>query len=582
MNERKVKRLITKTEKESANINKEVNKLVDEILVNLQHTQKATTKNIDNIKKELDGRESARASIGRHLNEAYEKGEDISWDTRKKISRLKKDANKRKKKLNKHLKSNLKHLKKTGHNTKEGLHSVINNHVSPLSIEFKDSVVDKARATREHVVDFKDSAIDLKDHVVEGYNDKVLPKVTHAKDNTSEIIKDNIIPLASKVSSLVIDRLAHHKDEFEDEVDIDEIYLDDSNDEETITIKKSSLLKNLIIGLSLAPLGVAGALAAKARIIDKRSVSSYALELGYKGLDYKNKTGFLENDYEMNALLLENAKVYSSTPYELPLKFRNKYELFDTDYKDVYRADNIGGVINRIVVFFHSGLFWLQPDDAQYKYACALADDLEAEVFIPIYPLAPTYNYKDMYAFLEDFYKKLVEDHKDSEIVFVGNSNGATLALGLGMLAVEKGLKVPDTIVLNSPILNAKLDNPYVEELAKVDPIHRLYDAKLRLQYFANHEDEDNYLISPILGKLEGLKEIVVNTGSKDIFYADALDFLDKCAVDDKVINYFEYKNLIHNFMQHSIPEANEVMVNLRGILGIEDYEYVIEEDVVE
>jgi len=571
MNERRIKKLISKTEKESVNINKDVDKLVERIYENLDRTQKTSNKNIEILKKELENKDSVKQAIASHLNEVYDRGEDISWETRKSIARLKRDALRRKKKIKKHLKKNYRHLQKTGHQTKEGLEGIVTNHISPLSVEMKDTFNDR-------IVPY---AKDAKEHVI-GFKDKVKEEGFIAKEKSSDFLNENLIPLATKVGNALVDKVMTHKFEVEEDYpEYDDIYIDEDiiDEEPAYRKKKSKAFKKALIGLGLAKVAVAGAIVAKARLIDHRSVRSYAYELGYKGLDYKNKTGFIENDYEMNALLLENAKMYSSTPYSLPLKYRNKYELLDSDYKDVYLAENISGVINRVIVYFHTGLFWLQPDDGQYKYASSLADELEAKVYIPIYPLAPTHDYKEIYAFLEDFYKKLLEDNKDSEIVFVGNSNGALLALGLAMKAKEDGLKVPETIVLNSPILETKMDNPFMDDLAKDDPIHRLYDVKLRLQYFGNHEDEKNYLISPLYGSLEGLKNIVVNTGTNDIFYSDALDLLDKSAADNKVIDYYEYKHMIHDFVQLNIPEAYEAMATLRAILGINDFEYIIEEE---
>ena len=73
------------------------------------------------------------------------------------------------------------------------------------------------------------------------------------------------------------------------------------------------------------------------------------------------------------------------------------------------------------------------------------------------YPLAPEHTYRDVYPFLLNVYRRVLDTHDPQSVVFLGESAGGGLALGLCHAVRAAGLPKPRNAVLLSPWLHAGL-----------------------------------------------------------------------------------------------------------------------------
>lgn len=75
---------------------------------------------------------------------------------------------------------------------------------------------------------------------------------------------------------------------------------------------------------------------------------------------------------------------------------------------------------------------------------------------------------------------------------------------------------------------------------------------------YAGDTDRKHYLLSPIYGELEGLAEISLFIGTRELILPDARKF-HRLAREQKIkINYYEYPGMNHVFPVYPIPEAKE------------------------
>ncbi|WP_423364418.1 alpha/beta hydrolase fold domain-containing protein [Mycoplasma sp. P36-A1] len=590
----------------------EINKKTTKATSEIESLITYLNENLENIKTENE------LKVNRILD-SLEKDEDVNLrKVQKLLKKENKKTNKKLKKFKKQTKTIQKELEKK---MDKGLSSIKddmfidevneaiydrNKNINPKFFALKESFFDTIDETKaevkpavtkafaavkdkssEKIEDVKSNIADkIEDFDIDKFkNDLIIDNVKIQRDirrNLAKIknqtkkyqteIGENLQDKMSKINKIKNLKSLQVKTKAKKEELIDEIA--DINDELSIkednmqeNKNKHTALKVLAVAPVVATAASAAAISFNAKVIEKRSVASKLIELGLLSMDVKNKVGFIINDHIANEAILDNAKEYSSFDYILPLKFENKFGIVETSYENVYKIENINGYLQKIVIFFHPGMFWMQPDEQQYKYATTLADNLNASVYIPIYPKAPTYNYKDVYKFLDEFYTKLIKENPNKEIIFVGNSSGGSLALGFAMYCQEKGLLTPTNIILNSPILDIQLNDTKIYEIEENDPVQRPYDLKIRLSYYANHEDEKDYRLSPIYGNIENIGKISVFTGTNDIFNIDARRLLDKSLIDNVAINFYEYEYMIPNFVQYTTPEASEALETLIEIV---------------
>ena len=110
----------------------------------------------------------------------------------------------------------------------------------------------------------------------------------------------------------------------------------------------------------------------------------------------------------------------------------------------------------------------------------------------------------------------------------------------------EDKLVQPSKTILISPWLDVTMSNKEIDEVQKRDTkLNKNILKIVGIVYAKTEENTTNYLVSPIYGKLEDLKNIVVYTGTNDILNPDVHILEQK--LDGIKIN--EYEGAIHNWI---------------------------------
>ena len=191
----------------------------------------------------------------------------------------------------------------------------------------------------------------------------------------------------------------------------------------------------------------------------------------------------------------------------------------------------------------------------------------DVTVYLPIYPLAPTYSCKEAYPMLESVYDMMLTKHDPSKITVMGDSMGGNLALSFPM-SINGRKDMCGSIVLLSPCLDMSGDHPKTEEYYKREPRLTLYELKRCGELWSGERDVHDPIVSPIYGKLEGLPRIALYVGTKELLLLDAERLRDRALEEGHELYYHEWRGMSHVFPVQPIKEAKQVFPEIMADLA--------------
>lgn len=219
------------------------------------------------------------------------------------------------------------------------------------------------------------------------------------------------------------------------------------------------------------------------------------------------------------------------------------------------------------VLFLHGGAYVSPMKGIHWSFIDRLMAAEPCKVTVPLYGLAPNYDYRDAYRLLHAVYKNLLKTHAVEDIVVIGDSSGGGLGLGFAQTLRDNRLPQPGALVLMSPWLDIRLKNPAVADVEPRDPILAAPGNREAGRMWAAGADPAQPMLSPINGSLEGLAPICVMIGSNDILMPDARLLRDKARAEGHPLQYFEYDSMFHIWMLSPIPEGRQALRDIVGFI---------------
>lgn len=210
----------------------------------------------------------------------------------------------------------------------------------------------------------------------------------------------------------------------------------------------------------------------------------------------------------------------------------------------------------RLLIYYHGGGFTLGSSGVALPYVTELVRRFGADSFSPDYRLAPEHtfpaNIDDCWA----VYTGLLEaGWKPENIIWSGESAGATICLALLHLCKARGVPYPKAVIPLSPVTDAvgqsKNDEAVIEGLDAGDAIWQIYCP--------GHDLRDP-LISPALGDLTGFPPVFLLAGGAEALMIDSIIFAKNAAGQGVDIQLKIGKDMIHTYPLDYLdyPEARE------------------------
>lgn len=225
----------------------------------------------------------------------------------------------------------------------------------------------------------------------------------------------------------------------------------------------------------------------------------------------------------------------------------------------------------KVIIYIHGGSYVGELTLEHWKFASQLVDRTGYRVIMPDYPLAPKHTYQDVFAIIEPFYEKMLREIGAENIILMGDSAGGGLSLALCEEMGTKGFAQPSKLILISPWLDTRMENPEIDNVAEKDPILNKVTLKIAANIYAGEEGKQSYLVNPIDGPLENLGNIIIYTGTYDIFNPDTRLFVEKAKQKGVYITLKETEKATHVWILRNGEKTEEYMAK-------EDFEDLIHE----
>jgi acetyl esterase/lipase len=204
---------------------------------------------------------------------------------------------------------------------------------------------------------------------------------------------------------------------------------------------------------------------------------------------------------------------------------------------------------DKYILYLHGGAYVNKFVKQHWGFTGAIIKNTGATIIMPDYPLAPKYTFTDTIKMVEKVYSKLRSNIDSKEIIFMGDSAGAGLALALAQKLKTENIEQASKIILLSPWLDVSMTNPDTKAIEQKDIMLKIDSLKRAGKLYADNSDIDNYLISPLNGSVKGLEEISIFIGTHDLLYPDCIKLKTKLKEVNTVFNFFEYPKMFHDWM---------------------------------
>jgi acetyl esterase/lipase len=229
--------------------------------------------------------------------------------------------------------------------------------------------------------------------------------------------------------------------------------------------------------------------------------------------------------------------------------------------KEIATFERKEKVTKNHVIFFHGGAYIFEAAPNHWKLAEKIVKKSFCRMTLIDYPLAPGHDYKETFRMVSGAYELLISQYTGDNFILMGDSAGGGLALAFAQkLIMEKRKTLPAKLVLLSPWLDLSMSNPNIKNLERSDYILTVNMLRHAGMKYANGENQDHHLLSPIHGELKDLPETIVFYGTEELFYADCIKFKSMVGSDKQGIIFKEYRNMQHDWAIFPIPERTQVV----------------------
>lgn len=207
-------------------------------------------------------------------------------------------------------------------------------------------------------------------------------------------------------------------------------------------------------------------------------------------------------------------------------------------------------------LLLHGGVYCYEIDPFHWRLVDDLVRRTGVRFTIPIMTLAPLATADVTVPLVADLAEELIRDVGESRVSIIGDSSGGGMALAVAMMLRDRGHSPLHGLVLSAPWLDISGKDPRLAELDPLDPWLAVPGTHAAGELYRGDLAEDDPLVSPLFGSLEGLGPITLFCGTRDILLADAERFIPLARAAGIELDARIGQGMIHNFPLLPIPEG--------------------------
>lgn len=212
------------------------------------------------------------------------------------------------------------------------------------------------------------------------------------------------------------------------------------------------------------------------------------------------------------------------------------------------------------VFYFHGGAYINQPNAQQTTMAARTAKETGCEVVLMVYPKEPVYDCETAYDLCLSYYRSYLENNDCGKIVFMGDSAGGGLALGLAEVLRDQGGICPEELILISPWVDVTMSNSAIKDYVELDPMLGVDGLRRMGEVWANGLEMTDPRVSPIYGDLSGLGRVTLTTGTWEVLYPDSMLLAEKLKQAGTDCSLIVGERMIHCYPICPVPEAKPAL----------------------
>lgn len=259
-------------------------------------------------------------------------------------------------------------------------------------------------------------------------------------------------------------------------------------------------------------------------------------------------------------------------PVQLPRSLRNNFVVKETEMRSrkIWHIKPKENYSDQVIVFLHGGAYIFNMTKMHWQLIEKISLKTNASLVVPDYPLAPGAKWHEVYAFLKEVYAELLATTACENIIFMGDSAGAGLALGFAQSLRNEKKPLPQQILLISPWLDITMCNPDIFDVDKDDRLLGINGLRLAGKAYAGDLAPEDFKVSPIFGEMDGLPEVSLFIGTHDLLMPDSRLLKNKMQSANLPFNFFEYPEMYHDWVlvtnqkesRHAIEQISRLILN--------------------
>jgi acetyl esterase/lipase len=219
----------------------------------------------------------------------------------------------------------------------------------------------------------------------------------------------------------------------------------------------------------------------------------------------------------------------------------------------------------KLLIFIHGGAFISGPASHHWETVKSISEQSNHTIWMCDYPKAPENKISEISKNIDLVYKSALENYSGNQISLIGDSVGGTLIAALIQRLVLENMVLPKMIFLISPVMDASMSNPQINEIDPVDPMLSKIGVLSAKKMCAENNDLTNVMISPINGSFDNFPKAVVFLAQNDITSPDQVVVVEKLRKSNGNIEVIEGKGMPH--IWPFLPIMRESKVALAQII---------------
>lgn len=256
-------------------------------------------------------------------------------------------------------------------------------------------------------------------------------------------------------------------------------------------------------------------------------------------------------DFERNMRFL-----FPSYPRGVTIEKRTIAEVPITAFSPLKKSE-------RTIIYIHGGGFVFGSSQGYQQHLMRLAKLCVARVISIDYSLSPENPFPVAFTQVQNVWAALMKDGLDNtKTVIMGDSAGASLALGAVLKFRDRKEKLPACIVLISPPLDATFSGRSYQSNKNNDVLLNAEKIDFFMKAYVQQHRRDDPYISLIFADLTGIPPFLIHVDANEIILSDSEMLIKNAKRDNVAGEIYIAKDMWHGWHLFAsyVPEAKAAM----------------------